>query len=156
MEARGERTLKNSKLYNTLPPGLRWGRASVPGTLRLHRHAPHPSLKLLAMLMGAWSIESKPFLPLGCWGVKFGKDCSPSNQQHFAAPVQVQDENQEGRLAGPFFPVTVPQPQAGSTFSGGPGLQVALAEHWEIMWKKQASKRQRGDVLHPFVLLHDL
>lgn len=91
------------------------------------------------MLMGACS---KPFLPLECWGVKFGKDCSPSNQQHFAAPMQVQDENQEGRLAGPFLSVTVPQPQAGSTFSGGLGLQVALAEHWEITWRKQASDKE--------------
>lgn len=56
--------------------------------------------------------------------------------------MQAQDENQEERLAGPFFSMTVPQPQAGSTFSGGPGLQAALAEPWEIMWRKQASDKE--------------
>lgn len=56
--------------------------------------------------------------------------------------MQAQDENQEERLAGPFFSMTVPQPQAGSTFSGGPGLQVALAELWEIAWRKQASVKE--------------
>lgn len=99
------------------------------------------------MLMGAWS---KPFLPLEHWGVKFGKDCSPSNQQHFAAPMQAQDENQEGRLAGPFLSVTVPQPQAGRPWPSSSASRT-LGDNVE-----KASKRQRGDVLRPFVLLHDL
>lgn len=71
--------------------------------------------------------------------------------------MQVQDKNQEERLAGPFFSMTVPQPQAGSTFSGGPGLQVALAEPWEITWSNQASYKE-GMIFVPlsFCMIFDM